>query len=151
MSDDDPLLSKMDALLKKHRGQGDAPVAAQASRAAASAPQPGWLPVLTQVLERGAVPEPAAASTEPPAPTPVPVDEAPPQPLPAVSSDALLEQLMHDLAPRLSDLLDRRIAAALHTSLDQTLAHLRSQLDADLRALVRDAVADRIGQPRDPQ
>lgn len=46
-----PLLTKMDALLKKHRG----------GEPAAPAPPPGtWLPVLTDVIERGTPPAPQA-------------------------------------------------------------------------------------------
>jgi len=56
MSDDAPLLSKMDALLKKHRGENE-PLATPATPPAAP---PAWLPVLTQVLERGALPAPAS-------------------------------------------------------------------------------------------
>jgi hypothetical protein len=48
---DNPVLSKMDALLKKHRGGGIPETSPLPKR---SPPPPGaWLPVLTDVIERG--------------------------------------------------------------------------------------------------
>ena len=57
---DSPLLNKMDALLKKHRGSGMAAPEPLPGRA----PPPGaWLPVLTDVIEYGT--PVANASTSP--------------------------------------------------------------------------------------
>ncbi|MDT3708006.1 MAG: hypothetical protein ROZ09_14380 [Thiobacillus sp.] len=50
---DSPLLGKMDALMRKHRGDGLDP----AESMPANAPPSGaWLPVLTDVIERGTPP-----------------------------------------------------------------------------------------------
>ena len=56
---DSPLLNKMDALLKKHRGPG---VAAPESSAERAPPPGAWLPVLTDVIEYGT---PAADTSAP--------------------------------------------------------------------------------------
>jgi len=148
-----PLLSKMDALLKKHRGS-EADLGASSDRAAAPehAPSPGnapppdaWLPVLTDVIERGTPPVITAATPAAPA-APSGEPEAPP----AVVNDTLAEQLMSELAPRLSEVMEKQVAAELRKNLDQTVATLLSQLDVNVREIVRDAVAEKLKQPRDP-
>ena len=151
---ENPLLGKMDALLKKHRGgsSGDQPLApelaAPAERTTASGSAPplnAWLPVLTQLIERGTPPVSVAPTHSPiaepahPAETPAPV-----------SSDALAEQLMSELAPRLSEVMEKQLAAELRKNIDQTVANLLSQLDVNVREIVRDAVAEKLKQPRDP-
>jgi len=154
-----PLLSKMDALLKKHRGGSEADLGASSDRAAApehaspeNAPPPdAWLPVLTDVIERGTPPVVAAAATPaapaaPPGKPEAPATEAPP----AAVSDTLAEQLMSELAPRLSEVMEKQVAAELRKNLDQTVATLLSQLDVNVREIVRDAVAEKLKQPRDP-
>lgn len=154
-----PLLSKMDALLKKHRGGSEVDLGASTDRAAApehapspeNAPPPGaWLPVLTDVIERGTPPVVTAAAPAAPAVPPgepeAPATEAPP----AVVSDTLAEQLMSELAPRLSEVMEKQVAAELRKNLDQTVATLLSQLDVNVREIVRDAVAEKLKQPRDP-
>jgi hypothetical protein len=145
---DSPLLSKMDALLKKHRGGVEADLGAASDRAppAEHPPSPpppdAWLPVLTDVIERGTPPIVAAPHGEPEAAA----TEAPP----AVVSDTLAEQLMSELAPRLSEVMEKQVAAELRKNLDQTVATLLSQLDVNVREIVRDAVAEKLKQPRDP-
>lgn len=63
---DSPLLTKMDALLKKHRG-GEAVAPAPA---VVSGPPPGaWLPVLTDVIERGTPDRMDATGTGRPGPS----------------------------------------------------------------------------------
>lgn len=156
---DSPLLSKMDALLKKHRGGGEADVETASDLAAAPehvpspkhAPPPpdAWLPVLTDVIERGTPPITAAAATPAPAPDGEPETAATEVP-PAVVSDTLAEQLMSELAPRLSEVMEKQVAAELRKNLDQTVATLLSQLDVNVREIVRDAVAEKLRQPRDP-
>ena len=46
--------------------------------------------------------------------------------------------------------MEKQVAAELRKSLDQTVASLLTQLDANMRQIVREAVAERLGQPRDP-
>lgn len=152
---DSPLLSKMDALLKKHRGGSEADVGPSSGHATPPehAPPPGaWLPVLTDVIERGTpplvsapaatAPPPAAQSAKPEAP----VADVPPPPV----SDTLAEQLMSELAPRLSEVMEKQVAAELRKNLDQTVASLLSQLDVNVREIVREAVDEKLRQPREP-
>jgi len=166
---DAPILSKMDALLKKHRGDGDSRVQSVPSvpgtalsqppqTARPAAPPNAWLPVLTQVIERGTPP--------PVAPTPVslPPADAPAAPLPPAGESAppidvtaapvmdntLAEQLMTELAPRLSEAMEKQVASELRKNIDQTVATLLSQLDVNVREIVREAIAEKLKHPRDP-
>lgn len=137
---DSPLLSKMDALLKKHRGGEAAEPAPPPGRT----PPPGaWLPVLTDLIERGS----------PPAALP-PVQSAPTAAVaasgPAATDTALADQLLCELAPRLSEAMEKQVSEELRKNLDQTLASVLSELDINVRDLVRDAVAEKLKQPRDP-
>lgn len=174
---DSPLMSKMDALLKKHRGGGDEPPSVpahveHASPAAHTLAPNAWLPVLTQVIERGTPPPvvhktvhptvaetvPAPSVIEPPALVANASVSQPPEPAvpaPAIEpdsavSDTLAEQLMSELAPRLSEVMEKQVAAELRKNLDQTVANLLSQLDVNVREIVRDAVTEKLKQPRDP-
>jgi hypothetical protein len=162
---DSPLLSKMDALLKKHRGGSETDVGASPAHAVTPQPSSGhtpppgaWLPVLTDVIERGtppakAAPAPVAIATpaEPVLPADAPACVAPAVTLPpAVVTDTLAEQLMSELAPRLSEVMEKQVAAELRKNLDQTVATLLSQLDVNVREIVREAVAEKLKQPRDP-
>jgi hypothetical protein len=135
---DSPLLSKMDALMKKHRGSG-APAPDPSPR---RAPPPGaWLPVLTDVIERGTPPG-AKVSAAPAVATPA-------RPAPA-EDDVLAEQVLCELTPRLSEAMEKQVAEELRKRLDHTVASLLGKLDLDVRDLVRDAVAEKLKQPRDP-
>ena len=158
---DSPLLNKMDALLKKHRGgvesdRGDTASEPPAAREK-TAPPDAWLPVLTQVIERGTPPA-ASAPASPPAATPPEPPTSPPAPSaapaaetpPAAVSDTLAEQLMSELAPRLSEVMEKQVAAELRKNIDQTVSSLLNQLDVNVREIVRDAVAEKLKQPRDP-
>ena len=171
---DSPMLSKMDALLKKHRGGSDSGAPPALSESVATpeptaspkpaAPPNAWLPVLTQVIERGtppvvAVPVPAATAAPPPqpeVPAAAPAAEAPVPDAPQadtsapVENTALAEQLMNELAPRLSEVMEKQVASELRKNLDQTVATLLSQIDVNVREIVRDAVAEKLKQPRDP-
>ena len=155
---DSPLMSKMDALLKKHRGgvedNGGATAGPAPAQPAAQAAPPGaWLPVLTDVIQRGSVPVAAAAVATLAARGPLPSEPEPPAPreaAPAIVTDTLAEQLMSELAPRLSEVMEKQVAAELRKNLDQTVASLLSQLDVNVREIVRDAVAEKLKQPRDP-
>jgi len=168
---DRSLMGKMDALLKKHRGGSEADVGASSDPAPDPAPEqtppPGaWLPVLTDVIERGTPPamavpapvtataapaEPALPAAAPATPAPLSEPEAPAAAVPpAVVTDTLAEQLMSELAPRLSEVMEKQVAAELRRNLDQTVATLLSQLDVNVREIVREAVAEKLKQPRDP-
>jgi len=153
---DSPLLSKMDALLKKHRGGVEANLGAASDRAPppehppSPPPRDAWLPVLTDVIERGTPPVAAAAPTPAAAAPHGEPEAAATEVPPAVVSDTLAEQLMSELAPRLSEVMEKQVAAELRKNLDQTVATLLSQLDVNVREIVRDAVAEKLKQPRDP-
>lgn len=167
MSDSPPprqldTLSKMDALLKKHRGGADVAQAETTSNLPVleervAAPPNAWLPVLTQVIERGTPPaaQPAtavpsedsrAAPESPPTRAETPVPEA----LPSTVTDTLAAQLMSELTPRLSEVMEKQVTAELRKNLDQTVSTLLSQLDVNVREIVRDAIAEKLKQPRDP-
>ncbi len=150
---DSPLLSKMDALLKKHRGGSEGERDAPPAHVQAPPPD-AWLPVLTSVIERG-TPPPAPAplpAVEPASPPPAAAAaEMPPEPATAaIVNNILAEQLMSELAPRLSEVMEKQVAAELRKNLDQTVATLLSQLDVNVREIVRDAIAEKLKQPRDP-
>ena len=166
---DSPILSKMDALLKKHRGGSDSAHPVPSELVAApeppappkpSAPPNAWLPVLTQVIERGTPPvvaAPIAAAAAAPLPQPevaaaeAAVADAPQaDPSAPAINIALAEQLMNELAPRLSEVMEKQVASELRKNLDQTVATLLSQLDVNVREIVRDAIAEKLNQPRDP-
>ncbi|MGE5318754.1 MAG: hypothetical protein ACM3KD_01105 [Hyphomicrobiaceae bacterium] len=163
-----PLLIKMDALMKKHRGSGEADATTTVTPSPAvplatpvAAPPPGaWLPVLTDVIERGAL-KPAAPPQSAAQPTPRPgtataptaAAAAEPSKTPAaapVVDEALAKELLNELAPRLSEAMEKQVAAELRKNIDQTVSSLLGQLDVNVRAIVRDAVAEKLKQPRDP-
>lgn len=150
---DSPLLGKMDALLKKHRG-GEVPAVDTAS---ATPPPDTWLPVLTDIIERGTPPADASpVPTDKAAPVvttateaPAPAIAEPPAQTPAVT-DTLTEQLMSELAPRLTEVMEKQVAAELRKNLDETVSTLLAQLDVNVREIVREAVAEKLKTPRDP-
>lgn len=147
---DTPLLNKMDALLKKHRG-GDpfSPATAEAAP-----PPDAWLPVLADIIEAGTPPAPV--TTAPPAPEPAPVAIAqtpaatPAAPPDHLVDDTLTEQLMSELAPRLTEVMEKQVASELRRNLDETVSALLAQLDVNVREIVRDAVAEKLKSPREP-
>jgi hypothetical protein len=152
----DPLLSKMDALMKKHRGGGIAQPEPAPRR---EPPPPGaWLPVLTDVIERGTPFAVAAVdehAVEAVAPAPAQEADAPAAAVKAGASapatdDALAEQLLGELAPRLSEAMKQQVAAEMRKNLDLTVATLLSQLDVNVREIVREAVAEKLKKPHDP-
>lgn len=132
----DPLLDKMDALLKKHQGATDAPSHTAAQPLAAGTPPPlpedAWLPVLTDVV---AVGEPSA-----PAPT------AAAAPTATVNPEMLVTQIMGELEPRLSSLLRDRLLTEIRNSLDDNLSALLAQMDVHIREIVREAVNEQLGK-----
>ena len=148
---DAPLLSKMDALLKKHRGEHD-PVAASADSALHAAPAaspPAWLPVLTQVIERGVVPDaPAPAATQPNPATDMTDLSQPTRTNETPDTHERIESLLRSLVPQLRDELMQTLTHDLHTRLDQTLASLDAQLEARLLEIIRDALARPPAPPK---
>ena len=174
---DSPLMSKMDALLKKHRGGGDEAPQCSCSRrirlACRSHAAAQCLVARSNPGHRTRHPSTHCAGNGSPnrgrnnasavrdrAPAPVastPVSQPPEPDLPAPAaepdsavSDTLAEQLMSELAPRLSEVMEKQVAAELRKNLDQTVANLLSQLDVNVREIVRDAVTEKLKQPRDP-
>ncbi len=140
----DPLLDKMDALLKKHQGATETqPHAATAADAPPPLPDDAWLPVLTDVVAVGktdtAVSEPMPAVEAAPEPPPPPS-------APAVDPEVLVEQIMGELEPRLSSLLRDRLVAEIRNSLDDSLSALLAQMDVHIREIVREAVAEQLGK-----
>jgi hypothetical protein len=148
---DNPLLDKMDALMKKHRGSAGLPPARHK-------PAPGaWLPVLTDVVKRGMAPGPGGTDALPGNPTqhasPSPALQVEPAPAAvvktpvtdtAILSDTLAQQLMSELAPKLSAVMEKQVAAELRKNLDQSVSSLLSQLDVNVREIVREAVAEKL-------
>lgn len=150
---ENPLLSKMDALLKKHRGGNEADSTREPTPAPLAEPGPppdAWLPVLTDLIARGTPPVVAQAAAIP-AELPVEADVPTAETFPSAEvNDTLTEQLMSELAPRLSEVMEKQVSAELRKSLDQTVANLLSQLDISVREIVREAVTEKLKPPRDP-
>lgn len=143
----DPLLSKMDALLKKHRGENEAtpPAREEAPPAEPDTPPPlpedAWLPVLTDVVAMGeASPEVPEAQAPVEAPQPEATQTA------AIDPNVLTEQIMRELEPRLSALLIDRLAVEVRNSLDDSLSTLLAQMDVHIREIVREAISEEIGK-----
>ena len=132
-----PLLDKVDALIKKHRGPGETPPE--------SAPE-GWLPVLTDVIQQGTLPA-APVMAPPPPPPAASVADIPEEP-PQTVTDTLAEQLLSELGPKLSEVMEKQVATELRKNLDETVAMLLSQLDVNMREIVRDAVAEKLKSPK---
>ena len=133
-SPSNPLLDKMDALMKKHRGSGESKPEV--------APE-GWLPVLTDVIQRGNPPVAPVTLTPKPA-APAPIMEAPAAAPQQFVTDTLAEQLLSELGPKLSEVMEKQVASELRKNLDDTVANLLSQLDVNVREIVRDAVAEKL-------
>jgi hypothetical protein len=117
MSDSKPLLDKADALMQRHRATADV---------APAATDQAWLPVLTDVVTRGTPPtrvEPVAAVT---------------------ADDDETEQLVRDLAPRLTAAMEKKVVAELRKNIDDTVATVLLQLNLDVHEIVRDAVAEKL-------
>ena len=129
-----PLLGKMDALIKKHRGPAEAQLVS-------TAPE-GWLPVLTEVVTRGAPPIAPLTANPPSAPPTLTPETLPASAL--TETDKLAEQLLDELGPKLSAVMEKQVATELHKNLDETVATLLSQLDVNVRDIVRDAVAEKL-------
>lgn len=161
----DPLLDKMDALLKKHRGDNDTDSSARefsqndvVDAEAVSPPPDAWLPVLTDVVVMGSVTvdtsdKPGSASH--PAQnevitalkeTDLKHEQSGTQEVTdsAAISDTLAEQLMGELEPKLAELLQNKVATEIRNSLDDTVSALLAQLDVNIREIVREAVNEKL-------
>ena len=141
------VLDKLDALLNRHK------------EPPSDAPTTAWMPVLTEVVKRGAppldvaaaapaapaVPAPAAPAASEPAPT-VEAEAVPeaPAPPPPPDPEEMAEQILALLEPRLNQLLTREISATVRKSLDQTISELLAQLDAHVRNAVQESVRERL-------
>lgn len=140
----DPLLSKMDALLKKHRGEAETtpvPNAHPAGEDLPPLPDDAWLPVLTDVVAMG---EPSTEITEPES---ILVEAVPEQhKLATIDPDVLTEQIMRELEPKLTSMLHDRLAAEIRNSLDDTLSSLLAQMDVHIHEIVREAVNDQLSK-----
>ena len=97
------------------------------------------LPTLTEVVELGAEPD-AVVLDEPPV---APVPTAPSAPPP--DRNALIEQVLAELVPRIDGLLEMRLREALAPALaraaDGLIRDARTELSSTLQDLVREAVA----------
>ena len=131
-SPSNPLLDKMDALMKKHRGPGESKPEV--------APE-GWLPVLTDVIQRGNPPVAPVTVTPKPA---APIIDAPAAAPQQFVTDTLAEQLLSELGPKLSEVMEKQVASELRKNLDDTVANLLAQLDVNVREIVRDAVSEKL-------
>lgn len=142
----DPLLDKMDALLRKHQGNAEATAPEKPAPTSSSAPPPlpedAWLPVLTDVVAIG---EPDTAPQQ--APAVEAVEAPPPPPAPTVDPEVLVEQIMGELEPRLNSLLRDRLIVEIRNNLDDNLSALLAQMDVHIREIVREAVAEQLGKP----
>ena len=128
-----PLLGKMDALIKKHRGPAEV--------APETTPPPGWLPVLTEVVLRGTPPVTAPAAPAATVPEPVVAETSAPA---NADTEQLANQLLNELGPKLSAVMEQQVATELRKNMDETVATLLSQLDVSVRDIVRDAVAEKL-------
>lgn len=124
MADPD-VLGKADALLQRHR----------AARAAKSPDPPIDFPVLTEVVE-GA----PAAQAAPAAPPPLSEAE-----LAQIERDLRLE-LLGLLGPEFERLVESKVHERLGAKVDDVLTLTRKVLEAEVRAAVRDAVAQVIAE-----
>jgi hypothetical protein len=182
------LFGKVEALMRKHRGDSTTQTELPAPTERQAPPADAWLPVLTDVIKRGSPPlvaEVAHANTEkdvtePSSVAPVldethvpPTGEAraapvetlePPlesvtEPEPtqtAVSAiesstgtkldEQVAENLVDELTPRISGLMQEQVAEELRKSLNQSMASLMANLNANVEEMVRQAVAEKLAE-----
>ena len=134
MSEFNPLVARVDALLKRHQQQGTAPVPAAEVEIVAAPPAPlavttpatveDDFPVLTEIVEPASLPgsDPKSAA------------------LAAQVEAAVLEKVLSGL----DRTLDRRLGRTVSDLLEQAMDGLRADLSASVRELVREAVATAI-------
>ena len=167
MSEIDPLVERVDALLKRHQQPTPSPAIPAASpleapppfeepAAAQTAPEPQAavesdeddIPVLTEIVETGALASFAAVELAVESAV-APADGAPaspfiPAPPPAFDEKALVAQIESAVLDKLRVELDRSLPLKLNRAigdmLDQALDGLRADLSATVRQTVRVAV-----------
>lgn len=140
----DPLLSKMDALLKKHRGEAE-PEPPAAAPAASNAPPPlpddAWLPVLTDVVAVEEVPSEVVVPQTPVAEAAPSRPEAPP-----ADANALIEQILRELEPKLAAMLHERLAAEIRIRLDDAVSSLIAEMGGHIHEVVQATVSEQLGK-----
>lgn len=113
---------------------------------------PRFVPTLTTVIEAPApMPEPAADGAPPAAVDPREAIALPPGArLSELESFALEEQLMHRVLQRIDGALEERlsdvVSAAVQAQLDAMVPRLRSEIEAVLRTLVVESLAQELGE-----
>ncbi|MGE5128750.1 MAG: hypothetical protein ACM3IK_03915 [Sphingomonadaceae bacterium] len=116
-----PLVERVDALLRRHQnGSGAAPARADDD-----------VPVLTEVVD----PEARAAGAQQ-------VD----QKLVEVFANELETAVLLRLAPELDRLFEERLAGRLGEILEQVLNEMRAELSANVHQMVREAIAASVAQ-----
>ena len=97
------------------------------------------LPTLTEVVELGTEPDGVVLDEPPVAPVPTAPSAPPPD------RNALIEQVLAELVPRIDGLLEMRLREALAPALaraaDGLIRDARTELSSTLQDLVREAVA----------
>lgn len=124
MADND-ILGKADALLQRHR----------AARGARLPDPPADFPVLTEVVQDGPVNQAATDAS-------LPFSEAE---LAEMERDLRLE-LLGLLGPEFERLVEAKVHERLGVKVDEILGLTRKVLEAEIRAAVREAVADVIAE-----
>ena len=157
VSEIDPLVERVDALLKRHQNPPSPTPAPSASLQealldfdpvppAAEIPLPESdddIPVLTEVVDLADTPQEPEPSP-PPAPEPVPPPALDRAALAAEIENAVLEKLLAELDRSLEFRLNRSIGDLL----DQVLDGLRAELIASVRESVREAVKQAAAKQR---
>jgi|SRR5262245_33073567 len=126
--DDDDILRKADALLWRYH-----PGRSTSSRSAD-------FPVLTEVVEEAGTPP----SLPPSAPAPPLTDEE----LAQLEQDLRL-QLLELIGPELERLLEAKVHERLGAKIEEVMAVTRKALEAEVRAVVREALAEVIAAETD--
>jgi hypothetical protein len=167
----DSLMGKFEALMRKHRGGAEADET-QPFQTERQAPSPdAWLPVLTDVVQRGSPPDAAEEQARPAAaPTNHEAVEAEVGPAPPIAEPALellasepdlvqepalqaatetrnaqvAASLVDELAPKITGLMQEQVAEELRKSLNQSMANLMANLNASVEEIVRQAVAEKL-------
>jgi hypothetical protein len=140
MSEDDPLINKLEALMSKHRGP----------HGRNQHHDHDDIPVLTEMLNDGA--RPAAVTPAEPASAPPPAAPAAPvfyglsdERIRHIARD-IRDQTMHSIEPQLAgpimDKLLQEIDAFVQTSVRKAMAEMKQEIADSITAAVTDALAN---------